>query len=173
VSHPLALAVFPTAAAASTAARALHDIGIDREQLSVLARDHAASRDLADRMDATPGVELEDSPVATRFGELSGYMLAAIAVGLPGMGLIVAAGPLASELAEVAGHAAGSLASVLKRAGLPGERAEMLQREVANGAVLLGVHIVAPDPAVMTARVRDCLATAGATKLEIVNWASG
>jgi hypothetical protein len=173
VSHPLALAVFPTAAAASNAARALHEIGISREQLSVLARDHTESRNLAESMDATPGVELEDSPLATRLGELSGYMLGAIAVGLPGMGLLVAAGPLASELAEVAGHAAGSLASVLKRAGLPAERAEALQREVAKGTVLVGVHIMAPDPSVMTARVRDCLATAGAMEIEIVNWASG
>jgi hypothetical protein len=170
VSHPLALAGFPTAAAATDAARALHDLGIAREQISVLGRDHAESRNLADSMDATPGVELEDSPLAARLGELSGQVLAAIAVGLPGVGPIVAAGPLAAELADAAGHAAGSLASVLKRAGLPSERAEALQREVAKGTVLVGVHIVAPDPDVMTARVRDCLATAGATELEIVNW---
>jgi hypothetical protein len=173
VSHPLALALFPTAAAAVDAARALHDIGILREHISVLARDHAEARDLADRMDATPGVELEDSPVAARLGELSGYVLAAIAMGLPGIGPIVAAGPLASELADVAGHAAGGLASVLKRAGLPGERADALQRDVAAGGVLLGVHIAAADPRALTERVRDRLAAAGATELEIVNWASG
>jgi len=166
MSHPLALALFPTVAAAMDAARTLHDIGITREQISVLGRDHTQSRNLAASMDATPGVELEDSPLAARIGELSGQLLAAIAVGLPGVGPIVAAGPLAAELADAAGHAAGSLTSVLKRAGLPGERADALQRELARGAVLVGVHVAEPD----VQRVRERLSTAGATHLEIVNW---
>jgi hypothetical protein len=117
-------------------------------------------------MDATPGVELEDSRLAARLGELSGLVLAAIAVVMPGIGPIVAAGPLAADLGEAAGHAAGSLASVLKSAGLPQERAESLQREVAQGAVLLGVHVAGPD----VDRVRECLSAAGATQLEVVSW---
>ena len=166
MSHPLALALFPTVAAAMDAARTLHEIGITREQISVLGRDHDESRNLAASMDATPGVELEDSPLAARIGELSGQLLAAIAVGLPGVGPIVAAGPLAAEMADAAGHAAGSLTSVLKRAGLPGDRADALQRELARGAVLVGVHVTEPD----VERVRTCLSTAGASQLEIVNW---
>ena len=171
MSHPLALAVFPAVDTAIAAARALHGIGISREQISVIARDHAESRALADRMDATPGVELEDSPLAARLGELSGQVLAAIALGLPGMGPIVAAGPLAAELGEAAGHAAGSLASVLKGAGLPSARADALQREVASGAVLVGAHIVGAHiapPAVDA--VRDALAAAGATTVDVLNW---
>ena len=91
---------------------------------------------------------------------------AAIAVVMPGIGPIVAAGPLAAELGEAAGHVAGSLVSVLKSAGLPQERAEALQREVARGAVLLGVHVAPQD----VDRVRTRLSAAGATELEIVTW---
>jgi hypothetical protein len=166
MSHPLALAVFPSVSTAREAARALHALGISREHISVVARDHAEARTLADQMDATPGVELEDSPLAARLGELSGQVLAAIAVVLPGVGPIVAAGPLAAQLADVAGHAAGSLASVLTSAGLPHDRADALQREVTHGAVLLGVHVAPPD----VDRVRDSLSAAGATKLEMVTW---
>jgi hypothetical protein len=166
MSHPLALAVFPSVATAVDAARTLHGIGIDREQISVIARDHAESRALANKMDATPGVELEDSRLAARLGELSGQVLAAIAVGMPGIGPIVAAGPLAAELGEAAGHAAGSLASVLRRAGLPPERADALQGEVARGAVLVGVHIQPAD----VDRVRDNLSAAGATRVDILSW---
>ena len=101
--------------------------------------------------DATPGVDLEDSRPAARLGEFGGLVLAAIALVMPGIGPIVTAGPLAAELGEAAGHLAGSLASVLKSAGLPQERADALQREVARGAVLLGVHITPPD----VDRVRD------------------
>ncbi len=79
---------------------------------------------------------------------------------------IVTGGPLAAELGEAAGHVAGSLASVLTSAGLPHERAEALQREVAQGAVLLGVHVAPPD----VERVRDSLSAAGAVRVEMVTW---
>ena len=166
MSHPLALALFSNASKAAEAAGALHALGISKEHISVVARSHADSRTLADQMDATPGVDLEDSPTAARLGELAGRVLAAIALVMPGIGPIVAAGPLAAELGEAAGHAAGSLVSVLKSAGLPQARAEALQREVARGAVLLGVHVAPQD----VDRVRASLSAAGASELEIVTW---
>src|SRR5689334_14594493 len=116
------------------ATKALHALGIAGERISVVARTHADERSLAEQMDATPGVELEDSRPAARLGELGGLVLAAIALVMPGIGPVVAAGPLAAELGEVTGHAAGSLASVLTAAGLPEERADALQRGVANGS---------------------------------------
>ena len=152
---------------AAEAARALHALGISKEHISVVAHSHADARTLADRIDATPGVDLEDSRPAARLGELGGQVLAAIALVMPGIGPIVAAGPLAAELGEAAGHVAGSLASVLKSAGLPQERAEALQRGVTQGAVLLGVHVELPD----VDRVRDVLSASGATQLEMVTWA--
>jgi hypothetical protein len=167
VSHPLALALFPNASTAAQAAAAVHALGITREHISVVAKTHADSRTLADQMDATPGVDLEDSRPAARLGELSGHVLAAIALVMPGIGPILAAGPLAAELGEAAGHAAGSLATVLKSTGVPQERAETLQREVARGAVLLGVHVTPTD----VDRVRERLSAAGATQLDIVTWA--
>ena len=166
VSHTIALALFPTVPAATEAARALHTLGISREHISVVARDHVQARSIANELDATPGVELEDSWLAGRLGELSGWVLAAIAVVMPGIGPIVAAGPLGAELSEAAGHAAGSLASVLKATGLSHERAEAIQQAVALGAVLLGVHIAPAD----VDRVRDSLSAAGPTTLDVVPW---
>ena len=60
VPHPLALALYSNASMAAEAAAALHVLGISREQISVVAHSHADARTLADRMDATPGVDLED-----------------------------------------------------------------------------------------------------------------
>jgi hypothetical protein len=166
MSHPLVLATFPAVPAAAEAARALHALGIDREHISVVARDHVQSRALANEMDASPGVELEDSRIAALLGELSGWVLGAIALVMPGIGPIVAAGPLAAELGEAAGHAAGSLASVLKAAGLPSGRADALRDDVTRGAVLLGVHAAPAD----VDRVRQTLSTAGAARLDVVPW---
>ena len=164
--HPLILALFPDAAVAAEAAAALHLLGISREDISVVAHNQEAERMLAERMDATPGVDLEDSRPAALLGELGGRVVAAIALVMPGIGPIVAAGPLAAELGAAAGHAAGSLTSVLNGAGLPEERAEALQREVAQGAVLLGVHV---DPS-EAERAREILSAAGATQLDTVDW---
>lgn len=151
---------------AAEAATALHALGISKEHISVVAHSDAEARLLAERMDATLGVDLEESRPAAVLGELSGRVIAAIALVMPGIGPIVAAGPLAAELGAAAGHAAGSLASVLESAGVPQARAETLQREITQGAVLLGVHVAMPD----VDRVRDSLSAAGATQLEMVVW---
>jgi hypothetical protein len=166
VPHPLVLALFSSTAAASDAVRALHGIGIAREQISVVAPSHEAERALADAMDATPGVELEHSRVAQRLGELSGQVLAAIAIVLPGMGPVVTAGPLAAELGSAAGHAAGSLGSVLAGAGLPHPRAQAIQRAVEQGALLIGVH--AGDAEVD--RVRTTLEAARPLQFDVTTW---
>lgn len=158
--------MFPAPSTAAEAAGALHALRIGRESISVVAHTHADAQGLADRMDATPGVDLEDSRSAARLGELGGRVLATVALAMPGIGPIVAAGPLAAELGETAGHAVGSLASVLKAAGLAHDQAEALQREVARGAVLLGVHVTSGD----IEPVRAALTAAGATRLDVVTW---
>ena len=167
VSHPLVLALFSDSSKAAVAAAAVHALGISREQISVVARNHADARALADRIDATPGVRSGRLADGRAAGELSGQVLAAIALVMPGIGPIVTAGPLAAELGEAAGHVAGSVASVLKSAGLSQERADALQREVAQGAVLIGVHVTPPD----VDGVRDALSAAGATQSDVVTWA--
>ena len=84
MAHPLVLALFASPAAAATAARALHDAGVSRDDISVLSRSHDEEGALAEQMDASPGVDIEDSRAAARLGELSGQVLAAIAVVLAG-----------------------------------------------------------------------------------------
>jgi hypothetical protein len=166
MSHPLVVALFPSPATAAAGARALHAAGVGREQISVVSRNHDEEGALAEQMDATPGVDLEDSRRAARMGELSGQVLAAIALVLPGIGPIVAAGPLSAGLGEAAGHVAGGVASVLAGAGIDQARAEALQRAIEGGAVLLGVHVVDGN---VTA-VRDALSGSGATEMDIANW---
>ena len=108
-------------------------------------RDHEDEGRIANQIEASPGSEIEDSPAASRLGELSGYILAAIAIGLPGTGAVVAAGPLAAELGEVAGHVAGQVAGDLKatlmKAGMSETDADEWRAQIEDGrAILLGVH---------------------------------
>ena len=166
MSHPLVLALYKSSVEASQGARALHDAGVTRDEISVVSRNHDEDTALARQMDASPGVDIEDSRVAARLGELSGYVLAAIAIVLPGVGPIVAAGPLAAGLGEAAGHVAGGVASALSGAGVTPERAATLEHAVQHGAVLLAVHTT---PA-QVATVRAALHQAGAADVEVANW---
>src|SRR5215210_3702245 len=112
--HPLFMALFPDPRTAAAAARDLQQIGVARDDLSVVASSHTKEGEIAEQVGGSPGSEIEDSPAASRLGELGGYILAAIAIGLPGTGALVAAGPLAAELGEAAGHTAGQVAGDLK-----------------------------------------------------------
>lgn len=140
-SHSLVLGLFDTETAAANAARALRDLGLPRERVSIVARTHGVEGSLADASGASPGSEIEDSPTASRAGELGGYLIAAVAMVLPGIGPIVAGGPLAADLGEAAGHLAGGVARALERAGLEALRAERWESQVGAGAVLVGAHV--------------------------------
>lgn len=168
MSHPLLLAIFDGPEGAARAARIVHELGIAREALSVVARTHEEAGVLADSIDATPGVEIEDSRPAAVLGELSAHFVAAIAIVLPGIGPIVADGPLAAAFGEAAGHAAGDLSTILSRAGVDEAHASQWEARIEEGAVLLGVHL---EPGEVD-RVRAALVEAGATDLEIATWES-
>jgi hypothetical protein len=166
MTHPLVLALFPAPSSAAAGARALHAIGVTRDKISVVSRNHDEEGALAEQMDASPGADIEDSRRAARLGELSGQVLAAIALVLPGIGPIVAAGPLSAGLGEAAGHVAGGVASVLTRAGVSEPRAEALQKAIEEGSVLLGVHA---QPGTV-AEICDTLRASGASEVETANW---
>ena len=166
MAHPLVLALFSTRDAAASAARALHAARVPRDRISVISRNHDEESALASDLDATPGSEIEDSPAAGRLGELSAYILAAIALVLPGVGPIVAAGPLAAGLGEAAGHVAGGLSSALQGAGIPAGRADAIEEAVKQGDILLGVHTTAAD----AAAVQELLRANGGRESETATW---
>jgi hypothetical protein len=155
MSHPLVLGLFNDANGAAAAARALRALGLPSQQVSIVARSHDAEGEVAEASGASPGSELEDSRPASRLGELSAHLIATVALMLPGIGSIVAGGPLAAELGEAAGHAAGSLTRILEQAGVPGAEADEWQLRVEAGAVLVGAHVdqsrSAPATEAMTA----------------------
>jgi hypothetical protein len=166
MSHPLVVALFPAPSAAAAAARALHGAGVARDRISVISRNHDEESQFAADMNVTPGAEIEDSAIASRLGELSGHILAAIALVLPGIGPIVAAGPLAAGLGEAAGHMAGGVASTLTKAGVAAQRADALERAVTEGAILLGVHTTRSE----VAAVGALLQANGATQVDTADW---
>ena len=164
--HPVVLALFVDAAAAADAARRLRALGVARERVSIVARSHDEEGRVARVAGASPGSEIEDSGPASRLGELSGHVLAAIALVMPGIGPIVADGPLAAGLGEAAGHLAGGMARTLETAGLATAVASQWESRIAAGDFLVGAHVqdaLVPD-------ARTVMQEAGGREVSVGTW---
>ena len=168
MSHPLVLGLFDSPSAAAAAARDLRALGIPQTRVSIVARTHDEEGSLASAADATPGSELEDSRIAGRLGELSAHLLAAVAIGMPGIGPVVADGPLAAGLGEAAGHAGGGFIRTLESAGLTHAQAERCQRVVIAGGVLVAAHVGTENGT----SARETLVRAGAREVLEGTWRS-
>ena len=166
MSHPLVIALFDSASAAATAAKELRSLGIPREHVSVVARTHDEEGALAQASGASPGSEIEDSRPASRFGELAAHLVAAVAVVIPGVGPIVADGPLAAAFGEAAGHVAGDISRALERAGLDPAEAGRWEKRIEAGAFLVGAHV---DHASVD-RVREALMRSGGSPVAAGAW---
>jgi hypothetical protein len=166
MSHPLVLALFDDPSAAASAARGLRALGVPPERVSIVARSHDEEGELARAADASPGSEFEDSRPASRLGELSAHLLATIALVMPGIGPIVADGPLAAGLGEAAGHVAGGIARMLRHAGLDRAESEQWESRIERGAILVGVHV---DESRLAA-AREVLTGNGAETIRDAAW---
>lgn len=166
MSHPLVFALFDDRAAVAQGARDIRSLGIAREHLSVVARDHEEEAAVARDLGGTPGAEIEDSRRAGVLGEVGAEVIAAIGVVLPGVGSVVAAGPLAAAFGELAGHAGGGVAHVLARAGVDESRAARWEAEVRRGALLLGAHVRQGSAGEIAARLR----ASGARDVQMASW---
>jgi hypothetical protein len=166
MTHPLVVGLFQSAGQATTAARELRTMGVPHERVSIVARSHDEEGLVARASGASPGSELEDSATAARIGEIGGHLLSAIALVMPGIGPIVADGPLSASLAEAAGHAAGGIARTLESAGLDQAEAAQWESRIGRGALIVGAHVAADR----VSDARQVLADAGAERLARLEW---
>src|SRR5437763_11297877 len=144
----LVTGLFKTRVAAEAAVDAIIKRGYTRDDISVLMSDATKSKEFA--IEAGTHVA-QGAAVGGTVGGVAGATLAAIAavstsLALPGIGFLIAAGPIVAALAGLgAGGATGGLIGALVGAGIPEHRAKVYDAGLRSGGILIGIEAKADE----------------------------
>jgi len=153
--------IYPTAELAERAVDTLIAAGFAGTDISVLMPDTRSTRDFAHEKE-TKAPEGTAVGVTTggAIGGTLGVLVGIGALAIPGLGPLIAAGPIISGLAGLgAGGAVGGLLGALVGMGIPEYEAKRYEGRVKNGGVLLSVHC---DTSEAVNRVKHTLQGTGA-----------
>src|ERR1700690_4650472 len=153
--------IFHNANQAERVVDRLREEGFSNDDISVLLQDSQGSRDFAHEKNtkapegATTGV--------TAGGVIGGTLglLAGIgALAIPGVGPLIAAGPIMGALAGLGvGGAVGGLTGALIGAGIPEYEAKRYEGRIKDGGILVSVHC---DSSEWTKKAKEILGRTGA-----------
>ncbi len=132
--------LFDTREAADRAIEALKSAGFPVENIGVVARDPSLASDVA----ADSSADEDDIGVVAGggvIGGVAGLLVGLSAMTIPGIGLIVAAGPIAAAIAGAAvGAAAGGMIAAMTAHGISDEHADFYAEALKGGAILVTIH---------------------------------
>ena len=153
-THRTILATYSNHAGADKAIEALHAIGIQQSDISVLALDSTTKGELKG---SEVGKASDDAATGAwqgaKLGLVGGLLVGVAAMTIPGLGALLAVGPLAASmgLTGVAGTAVtgagigtaiggiGALVGSLVGMGVPEADAKLVDEDIKGGGVLLSV----------------------------------
>ena len=139
------IALFESRTAAEHAVAALVREGFLRDDISVIAGDHRTPDADVPNIGPQAGIGSgADAGEGAAVGGLAGFIGGIIALAIPGIGPLLAVGPLAAALMGAGiGAATGGVVGALKGQGVPDMEATRLTDAIRRGRVLVSVH--APD----------------------------
>jgi len=139
--------IFKTTSEADKATSRLMSAGFSNSDISLLASDIESTRELAHEKNTK-------APEGTTTGAVTGGLLggglgllAGIgALAIPGVGPLIAAGPIMAVLAGMgAGSAVGGVVGALVGMGIPEYEAKRYEGRVKDGGILISVHCDTSD----------------------------
>jgi hypothetical protein len=156
-----AFGIFPTVAAANRSVDALLAAGFRNDDISVLAPDHQTTRELAtEKNTKAPEGAATGAATGGVIGGTLGLLAGIGALAIPGVGPLIAAGPIMGALAGLgAGAATGGLVGALVGMGIPEYEAKRYEGRVKEGGILISVHC---DDSDWTKRATEILERTGA-----------
>ena len=146
---------------AAEAMERLRAAGFTNADVSILYAQNSGNKDLAHEKNtkAPEGVATGATSGAVVGGAV-GWLVGAGLLMIPGLGPLVAAGPIIALLSGVGvGGAVGGVAGALIGAGIPEYEAKRFEGRIRKGGVLLSVHC---DDSDYVKRAKDILAHTGA-----------
>jgi len=153
--------IYPNTAAAESAVDRLISAGFSNDDVSVLMSDVDGTKEFAHQK-ATKAPEGTAVGVTTGgiVGGTLGLLAGIGALAIPGVGPLIAAGPIMGALAGLGvGGAVGGLVGALVGMGIPEYEAKRYEGRVKDGGVLLSVHC---DTSEEISRAKNTLKETGA-----------
>ena len=162
--------------------KSLKKAGLSDNEISVIFPNNRLRDDPKIALDHKPGTDPADEKPRDNSERLKGLTAGAVSGGvllgtiggliglasfvIPGLGLIVVAGPIATALADAAaGGAAGVIAGALMGMRIPEHNAQQYEKTVREGNILMSVHTYTAEG---LKRAANLLATGGAVDLHQV-----
>jgi hypothetical protein len=164
--------IYRTPEDAERAVDALMGNGFPSGAISVLLPDNESTRAFAHHKD-TKAPEGTTAGVTTGgvIGGALGVLVGIGALAIPGVGPLIAAGPIVAGLAGLGvGGAVGGLVGALIGMGIPEYEAKRYEGRVKDGGTLLSVHCDTSD---QVSRAKDLLKSSGAQDISSTSESSG
>jgi hypothetical protein len=155
-----AFAIFPSRSEAEIAVSQLTAAGFSSQDVSVLMADKAGTRDFAtEKNTKAPEGTTTGAGVGGTVGGTIGLLAGIGAIAIPGVGPLIAAGPIMATLAGLGvGGAVGGVVGALIGMGIPEYEAKRYEGRVKDGGILVSVHCNSSDE---VSRAKDILKGAG------------
>ena len=140
--------------------------------VSVVASDKAGTHELAHEINSkAPEGAATGAAAGGAVGGVLGWLAGPRMLTIPGIGPLIAAGPIVATLAGIgAGGATGGLIGALAGAGLPEVEAKRYEGRIRGGSILCSVHC---DDGEWADRAKEILCDTGAEEVSATREAVG
>jgi hypothetical protein len=134
--------IYPTRLAAEECVDALRHAGFRNTDISALFPDNVGTKDFAcEKNTKAPEGATAGASSGAVLGGVLGWLAGIGMLAIPGIGPLLAAGPILAALAGVgAGGVAGGIVGALVGFGIPEYEAKRYEGRVKHGGILLSVH---------------------------------
>jgi tetrahydromethanopterin S-methyltransferase subunit C len=156
--------IYKTMVQAERAVDTIIAAGFPSSDISVLLADSASSKDFAhEKNTKAPEGTTTGVTAGGAIGGTLGVLAGIGALAIPGVGPLIAAGPIMAGLAGLGiGGAVGGIVGALVGMGIPEYEAKRYEGHVKNGGTLMSVHCDTSDE---ISRAKDLLKSTGATDI--------
>ncbi len=134
--------IYLTRSEVESAVASFRDAGFSSSDVSVLLPENLGSKELAtEKSTKAPEGAAVGAGSGAAIGGALGWLAGVGALAIPGIGPVIAAGPIVATLAGIGvGGALGGFTGVLVGVGIPEYEAKRYEGRVLKGSILVAVH---------------------------------